>query len=381
MKHSPLFLTIIYAVCILISSQTLAGKLEDQKHLSQLIAVDGTLNTVDIQESYKFFGLAAYYNNVDYYIVESDQIQRVKQNVTIELGKTEWLVVVGRYNALVIRKAGLVFRDEEKRFLIQNHEVLRDSDAIVDIVKKTSLKNIALELDQIRFAHLWSAFAWLAKLCELLLVAIYVYIIESWFWAIVILSVLIKVAMLPLSIFTARSQRRVSLVQAQLLPRLEEIKANYDGEEAHNRIMSAHKNLAVTPFFTIKPMLITLIQVPILIAVFNALGEMPQLDGQEFLWIQNLAYPDAALSLYANIPMFGNTINALPVLMTVITLVSARTFQNQYAPKGEVERQKRNLYLMAVGFLVLFYPFPAAMVIYWTLVNALQIIQQRVVKI
>ena len=55
-----------------------------------------------------------------------------------------------------------------------------------------------------------------------------------------------------------RFQRRVSQVQAQLAPQLAEIKANYDGEEAHNRLMAAHKSLGVLPFYTLKPMLVLL---------------------------------------------------------------------------------------------------------------------------
>jgi len=68
----------------------------------------------------------------------------------------------------------------------------------------------------------------------------------------------------------------------------------------------------------------------------------------------------------------------LPLLMTLVTIVSALLFQDRHAPAEELKRQKRNLYLMALAFFVLFYPFPAAMVLYWTLSNALQIVQQQV---
>jgi YidC/Oxa1 family membrane protein insertase len=145
--------------------------------------------------------------------------------------------------------------------------------------------------------------------------------------------------------------------------------------------MNAHKELGVSPFYTLKPMLGSLIQVPILIAVFNALGEMPQLDGESFLWIENLAYPDSIGHLPFAIPMFGDTISLLPFIMTAVTLYSTIIFRNRHAPEAEVKSQKRNLYLMAGAFFILFYPFPAAMVLYWTLANMLQTIQQQVIKI
>jgi YidC/Oxa1 family membrane protein insertase len=128
-------------------------------------------------------------------------------------------------------------------------------------------------------------------------------------------------------------------------------------------------------------MLGSLIQIPILIAVFNALGEMPQLDGQSFLWIENLAYPDAMGHLSFAIPMFGDTISLLPFIMTIVTLYSTIIFQNRHAAEVDVKRQKRNLYLMAAAFFVLFYPFPAVMVLYWVLANILQTIQQQIIKI
>ena len=67
--------------------------------------------------------------------------------------------------------------------------------------------------------------------------------------------------------------------------------------------------------------------------------------------------------------------------MTIITIYSTIIFQNKHAPVAEVKKQKRNLYFMAFAFFVLFYPFPAAMVLYWTLANILQFIQQKYVEI
>jgi YidC/Oxa1 family membrane protein insertase len=196
----------------------------------------------------------------------------------------------------------------------------------------------------------------------------------------VLFTVLLKIALVPLGILTVGMQGQVSQHQARLAPMLAEIKGKYDGEEAHKRIMAAHKKLGISTFFALKPMLATFIQVPVWIAVFNALGEMPQLSGEGFLWIESLAYPDSIATLPMVLPVFGNSVSLLPILMTVVTIVSARLFQDRHAPEDELKRQKRNLYFMALAFLVLFYPFPAAMVLYWTLSNALQIVQQRVIR-
>ncbi|NQX89816.1 MAG: YidC/Oxa1 family membrane protein insertase, partial [Halioglobus sp.] len=139
--------------------------------------------------------------------------------------------------------------------------------------------------------------------------------------------------------------------------------------------------LGITTFYVLKPMLAMLIQIPLWIAVFNVLGEMPQLENAGFLWIKSLAYPDSIAMLPFVVPLLGDSISVLPLLMTVVTGVSAMLLQDRLAPEPELRRQKRNLYLMALAFLLLFYPFPAAMVLYWTLSNALQIVQQSVIKV
>ena len=127
-------------------------------------------------------------------------------------------------------------------------------------------------------------------------------------------------------------------------------------------------------------MLPLFIQIPILMATFNALGEMPQFRDQSFLWIADLAYPDSVYDLSFGIPLLGGSISALPLLMTIVTIISIMIFRNQHVSKAGMRSQKRNLYLMAVAFLILFYPFPAAMVLYWAMANALQAIQQQILK-
>jgi membrane protein insertase Oxa1/YidC/SpoIIIJ len=77
--------------------------------------------------------------------------------------------------------------------------------------------------------------------------------------------------------------------------------------------------------------------------------------------------------------MFGNTLNLLPFLMTIITIYSTITFKNNYVSLNEVKKQKGRLYSMAIVFFVLFYPFPSVMVLYWALANILDFIERQYV--
>ena len=368
----------VLVTCVLALAFAALGNAEANNGRNHDIA-EAIENFVANENTYTYFGLASYYNTAKYYVVDKVSVSRIEdENATI-LQADEWLAVVSRLNVLVIKAPGLIIEPAGAGLDLDSEAI--SASPSVATVPKSELSSVAPELDQIRYIHLWKPLAWLAKFLEAALVFIQNNIVSNWGLAIVVLAVLLKIALLPVGTWTAGIQRDVSKIQTQLAPKLEAIKASYDGEEAHNRLMAAHKELGVSPLYTLKPMLGTFIQVPIWIAVFNALGEMPQLDGQSFLWIDNLALPDAVGQLPLAIPMLGDKISLLPFIMTAVTIGSTVLFKNRHATASEMKRQKRNLYLMAVAFFVLFYPFPAAMVLYWTLANILYAIQQQLIRI
>ncbi|ARN76329.1 hypothetical protein BST96_06915 [Oceanicoccus sagamiensis] len=334
-----------------------------------------------IREPRIFYGLASYYNNIDYYLTDAQHVEKLPLDQELSLPANHWFVAIGRFNALAVRGEGVVVTPSQSQPVMDLSTGVKSDSVLVKALPRQELEQLSPELGQLRYVHLWSVFSVLAKTAEAALVFIQKNMVDSWGLAILVFAVLMKILLLPVAILTVKAQRKVSHIQAQLAPKLAEIKANYDGEEAHNRLMEAHKSLNVTPFYALTPMMATLVQIPILIAVFNALGEMPQFVGEPFLWISDLAYPDSVGTLPLLIPMLGDSISLLPVLMTAVTVLATILFQDRLATEQEVKRQKRNLYLMGIAFFILFYPFPAAMVLYWTSVNILQIFQQRVIKI
>jgi YidC/Oxa1 family membrane protein insertase len=327
-----------------------------QKHITL------SLDDLPISPQKPFYGLAGYYNDI--YVYHTN---------------TGWLAAAGRYQVLMIKanKADIQITDT-------NIALTWPDDTFahlqLGVVPKANLNERNPEWGDLRYQHLWDWLASISKSIEWSLVMIQKHVVSSWGWAIVIFAILVKLLLLPLSLFTARLQHKVSYYQSMLIPQLTEIKKNYDGEAAHQRIMAAHKKLGITPFYTLKPMVGILILLPILVATFNTLGEMPQLANASFLWIKDLAYPDAIFTLPFTIPFFGNTFNLLPFIMSIVIIFSTPLFQHQHTPALQAKRQKRNLFLMAIAFFVLFYPFPAAMVLYWTLANLLQAIQQKFLK-
>jgi len=330
-----------------------------------------------VVEQRPFYGLASYYNGLAFYLVRADEIQTLEPGQQINLVEGDWFAAVGRFNTMLLNTPGTNLEIEAQTLRIPNEAPLH-LNAI--LVRKDKLNEYGTTVDQLRYFQLWWPFAKLARAVEWSLVQLRALTGFGWGMTIVVFTCLLKILMLPLSILAARMQRQVSQHQSQLAPVLAEIKAKYDGEQAHNRLIAAHKELGISTFFALKPMLLMFVQVPIWIAVFNALGEMPQLAGSSFLWITDLSYPDAIATVALALPLFGDSVSLLPWIMTGLTLLSLVMLQDLHAPADELKRQKRNLYLMALAFFILFYPFPAAMVLYWTLSNALQIVQQKLLR-
>lgn len=327
-----------------------------------------------LEDPHAFSGLATFYNGVrPLKIDQNGEVEYLDLPATIELSNdNEWVGWKGRFKVYLISAKGATVE-------------LSDNKMILKWTSGTpSLKEFIGEpnelLSTISYSHLWNWLANLSRLAEWTLVQIQSSFSFNWGWAIVLFTVLVKFVTLPVSLLTTKLQKKVAQYQSLLLPKMAEIKQKYDGAEAHQLLMAEYKKLGITPFYTLKPLFGSLIQIPIAIAIFNALGEMPQLVGSSFLWIPSLAYPDTLIHLPFTIPFFGNGINVLPFLMTLVTIMATLSFQNAHAPAAELRKQKRNLYLMSAAFFVLFYPFPAAMVLYWMLANVVHFAQQQLIR-
>ncbi len=327
------------------------------------------------KQKYVFSGFASYYNDVNFYIVGKDIFLPLEPGNTYTLEDSAWLALVARFEVMLVQGPGLSFSVNDRLECTLKQLQAQFEEDHIRSVKKSALHTVAPHLDQLRYAQLWAPLSWLAKLVEHTLVIIHG-MVQHWGLAIVVFSILLKLALLPVHRMVTRMQYQVGALRSVLELQLDEIRAKYRGEEAHNRIMASYRALGITPFYSMKPLLGVLVQVPIWIAVFNALGEMPQLAGQSFLWIDDLAYPDVIAVTPFNIPLFGTTVHLLPFLMSGLTCLSTLIIRNSQWTKKELVRQRRNLFWMALAFLLLLYPFPAAMVLYWTLNILLQFVIQ-----
>lgn len=193
--------------------------------------------------------------------------------------------------------------------------------------------------------------------------------IPNFGWVIVVFSFLIKIVVYPLTHKSYVSMKKMQLVQ----PLMAEIKEKYknDPQRMNKETMKLYKEYGVNPMGGCLP---TLLQMPLLVGLFIVFRSTIELRGAPFLlWIKDLSMPDTIASLPFTIPMYGNTINVLPIVMGF-------TMYFQQKMTTQDPKQKSLTYLMPIFFVLLFNSFPSGLNLYYTLFNILTIAQQYFVK-
>ena len=243
-------------------------------------------------------------------------------------------------------------------------------------LEKGALSRADPELVRLLFSGLWS---WLRPLSFGLLFLLrgLTELVGHPGAAIVALAVSVKILLLPLTAVAERLQEQVNATQARLQPGIDAINAAYRGEERTRRTIALYREQGVHPLYTLKSLAGFMIQLPVFVAVFDMLAEDFDLQRVSFLWIRDLARPDALARLPVCVPFFGCDLNLLPFLMSGVSLATLLRFRSAVLTPPLVRRQRRNLMTITALFFLLFYTFPASMVLYWTSTNSFQLLSQE----
>jgi len=229
-------------------------------------------------------------------------------------------------------------------------------------------------LSRMLYASLWDWLRWLCFGMAWLLATIDS-VVGNIGLSVILLSVVVKFLMTPLTKAADRLQASVNETAALLQPEIVSIKRDFRGEDAHNRILAVYKQHGVHPLYTMKSLAGFLIQIPVFIAAFDMLGDSFALHEASFLWITDLSKPDQWLMLPVTLPFFGSHLNLLPCLMTALTLLASALQKEAVLTPELIRQQRTRLFWMAGVFFLLFYTFPAGMVLYWTTNNMLALVR------
>ena len=191
--------------------------------------------------------------------------------------------------------------------------------------------------------------------------------IPSFGIGIILLTVLVRLVFWPLTHKSTVSMRRMSEIQ----PKMKEIREKFkdNPQRLQQETWALYRDNKVNPMAGCLPMLV---QIPVFIALFTVLRSAVELRYAPFLWIADLSEPE---NLLPGIFPFGG-LNILPILMAVtMGLQSALT-----PSTGDKQQQRMMMVMMPIMMLVMFYSFPSALSLYWTLSQVLSIVQMWYIR-
>lgn len=192
----------------------------------------------------------------------------------------------------------------------------------------------------------------LAKPIFWLLENIHAYV-GNWGWSIILLTILIKLVFFPLSAASYKSMARMKEVQ----PRLLVMKEQYKGEpqKLNQAMMEMYRKEKINPLGGCLPVVI---QIPVFISLYWVLLSSVEMRGAPWIgWIHDLSVPD---------PYY-----ILPIIMAASMFV-----QTKLNPTPPDPIQAKVMMYMPLVFSVMFFFFPAGLVLYWVVNNLLSIAQQ-----
>jgi YidC/Oxa1 family membrane protein insertase len=194
--------------------------------------------------------------------------------------------------------------------------------------------------------------------------------IHNYGFAIIIVTILIKIAFWPLAQKSAKSMKTMQKLQ----PKMAKLKEKYgnDKEKMNKELMQLYKTYKVNPMGGCLPMLL---QIPVFFALYKVLLQSIELRHAPFmLWINDLSAPDRLMIPGVNIPYLGG----IPVLTLLMGL--SMYLQQKLSPSSLDPTQARMMQFLPVIFTCMFINFPSGLVLYWLINNVLSIAQQHYVN-
>ena len=183
-------------------------------------------------------------------------------------------------------------------------------------------------------------------------------LVGNWGWAIVLLTLIIRVVLFPLTFRGMLSMAKLKEVS----PKVKELQAKYksDPQRMNAAVMALYKKEGANPLGGCLPLLM---QIPVFFAIYRVLLNAVELKGAEWtLWITDLAHMD--------------TYFVLPILMG-----ASMFYQQRITPSNFTDPMQEKIFkYLPVIFTFFFVTFPAGLVLYWLVNNIFSILQQFVVN-
>ncbi len=228
-----------------------------------------------------------------------------------------------------------------------------------ELARVEALEETALNVMHIAY---WSWFEFIARPIARFLVWLGK-LIGNYGVAIILLTLLVRALLWPLVQKSNTSMRKMQKIQ----PKMKELREKYknDPQELNMRMMELYRTEGVNPLGGCLPMLL---QIPIFFAMYSVFDSAVELRHVSFLWAKDLAQPDAIGPV-----IFGLQLHPLIIIMTALMVLQQKMTPSQMEPM-----QQKIMMAVPIIMLVMLYWLPSGLTLYWTISQAVSIIQLKV---
>ncbi|MBA3971693.1 MAG: membrane protein insertase YidC [Bacteroidetes bacterium] len=227
-----------------------------------------------------------------------------------------------------------------------------------------TLKKYDLELEkQINLG--WKIFGWLNRFLTIPIFNFLDSFDLNYGIIILILTIILKLLLLPIAYKTILSSAKMRVLKPEI-DELNEKHKNDDPVKKQQATMALYKSAGVNPMAGCIPVLL---QMPILIALFNFFPASIELRQQSFLWAHDLSTFDSVYNFGFNVPWYGDHVSLFALLMTGSTLLYTWSNSQLMGTSNQMPGMKWMMYLMPILFLGFMNSYSAGLSWYYFLAN------------
>jgi len=207
----------------------------------------------------------------------------------------------------------------------------------------------------------WGWFGWIGRPLFAALHWLDDTVVHNWGWSIIILTIVIIMALVPLKLSSMKSMKKMQALQ----PEIQRINDKYKGigfndpkkQEQNKEVMELYNKHGVNPAGGCVPMLL---QFPFFIGFYKVLNVATELRGTSWYWVKDLSQPET-----------------LPVRILPLLMIGSQFYLQKMTPSSGMDpSQARMMLLMPLMMGFLFYNASSGLVLYWLTGNLVGIAQQ-----
>ncbi|MFO0984227.1 MAG: YidC/Oxa1 family insertase periplasmic-domain containing protein [Planctomycetota bacterium] len=204
-------------------------------------------------------------------------------------------------------------------------------------------------------------------------------LVSNWGVAIILLTIIVRGTLFPINRYQSKSMAKFQKVMAKLKPELDELKQRHKNnprkfQEAQMKLMREHN--AKPPLMGC---LVTLLPIPIFFGLFQVLGTAIELRHASFgLWVKDLSQPDS-LPLPFSLPLIGNSLNVLPILMMITWFL--QTMMTPKPTDPQAAQMQKMMSFMPFVMAAFLYNYAAGLSIYMVVSSLIAIVQIKFLNV